>query len=486
MTRDRFSRRALLSSLGLGAGLVPVLAPGLSRAADATARAKRLIVVAVPNGYTADFLPVASGTGWAPKQVEFAPLGPLVPYKDRVLILGGINLQNGIDTARAIKGTSIGGHASLPFLLTGAKGVPGPAIPDGWNLSSGYASVDQYVVQNLPGAKARPFPSLVLRPLKTSGYGGQPLSYSGKCLDGATHNAPTMRDDPAKLFDDLFGGNLDTGTLNKLRAQRQSILDFTASQLRALQTRVGQDDRVRIQNHLDGIQRIEGQLAALAGAASCKKGTRPDDAAIWVTSQFNPHMDLVIKAQIEMTVAAMACDLTRVASHLWVSSTNNTIVFNWLAGDVPTLGQPYSGSNNAGSGNTFMNHHTVAHNDAMYRREKNRIDMYFMEAYAYFIKLLSETLDFDGQPMIKNTLVLLANMQRTGGGHQTDNMIWFLAGNADGYFKQGRWLPWVSGTDGKTAPTNGLLTALANAMGCPHSDYYADPAYGGELATLRN
>jgi hypothetical protein len=35
------------------------------------------------------------------------------------------------------------------------------------------------------------------------------------------------------------------------------------------------------------------------------------------------------------------------------------------------------------------------------------------------------------------------------------------------------------------APTNGLLIALANAMGCPHIDSFGDAAYGGEAAILK-
>lgn len=487
MSSPRFSRRSLVAGLGLGAGLVPLLAPRRARAQGG--RPRRLVVITVPNGYTSDCLPIADGASWRAKDVEFSPLKPLEPWKDRLLILGGINIQNGIDTARQVKGSptaSIGGHAILPFLLTGARGVPGPSIPDGWSLSAGHASVDQYVVQNMPGAKSRPFESLVLRPVRltASGYGNQPLSYSGRCLDGRTHNAPTIRDNPFKLFDDLFGGGVDGGTLDRIRAQRRSILDFTASQLRTLQARVGTEDRVRIQQHLDGIAQIERRLQIASGSAACK-GTRSPEAGIWVDAQNNPKMNLVMRAQIEMTVAAMACDLTRVASHSWCQANNNTITFPWLADRIPSLTETWTGRETAGSGNNYRNHHTIAHNDGTLRREKNLVDQFFLENFAYFIKLLSETRDYDGRPMIESTIVLYANQQRTGGGHQTDNVMWFLAGNCDGYFKLGRHVPWASGRTGQTAPTNGILTAIVNATGCPPVGHFGDPAYGGELATLR-
>ncbi|MDX2020305.1 MAG: DUF1552 domain-containing protein [Deltaproteobacteria bacterium] len=483
MSRYSFDRRTLLA--GLGGGLVPLLAPHGARAASATP--KRLVVIAVPNGYTADYLPEVVGTGWQARATEFSPLQPLEPWKDRLLVMGGINVQNGIDTGKDVKkdpNATIAGHAIMPFLLTGAKGVAGPSIPDGWSLTASHCSVDQYVVQKLPAVSGRPFPSLVMRPvaLSAGGYGNTPLSYSGKTLDGKSHNAPSIRENPFTVFDDLFGGKIDITALQRQRAKRKSILDFSSRQLKQVQARVGSDDKQRIENHLTAITEIEKQLATMSGA--CQAPGRADET-IWSTSQSNPKMNLVIRTQIDLTVAAMACDLTRVASHSWCSSNNNTIVFPWLADRIASLNDTWTGTETGGSGNNLRNHHTIAHNEGQLKREKNLVDRFFIECFAYFIEKLSKTMDPDGRPMIENTLVLYANMQRTGGGHQTDNLQWFLAGNANGYFKQGRYLPFLSGKTNQMAPTNGLLTAIVNAMGCPPVDSFGDPAYGGEATILR-
>jgi len=483
MSRYSFDRRSFLS--GLGAGLVPMLAPRSSGAASTAP--KRLVVIAVPNGYTGDYLPEVIAGGWQARNTEFSPLKSLEKWKDRLTVIGGINVQNGHDTGKEVKNNpnaTIAGHAIMPFLFTGAKGVAGPAIPDGWSLTASHPSVDQYVVQKLTAAAARPYPSLVLRPVKLSagGYGNTPLSYTGKTLDGKSHNAPTIRDNPFTLFDDLFGGKLDTTALDKQRAKRKSILDFSAGHLKQLQGRVGRDDKLRIENHLNGITQIEKQLATMTGA--CQQPTRAA-ASIWSDSQSNPMMHQVIRTQVDLTVAAMACDLTRVASHAWCTSNNNTIVFPWLADRIPSLNEVWTGTETGGSGNNLRNHHTIAHNDGALKREKNLVDQFFVENFAYFIEKLSTTLDVDGKPMIENTILLFANMQRTGGGHQTDNLTWFLAGNADGYFKHGRYLPFLSGKTNQMAPTNGILTAIVNAMGCPHIDSFGDAAYGGEAAILK-
>lgn len=478
---SRFSRRTFLAGLGMSAGMVPLL--NLQRGfSQAPGKPTRLIIMAVPNGDTNDYLPEGGETGWTAKSMEFSPLKPLEPYRDKILVLGGIDVANAADTGQATQGKRIDGHAILPFLLTGARGVAGPAIPDGWDLSSGHASVDQYIAANLPGNDALPFASLPLRTLRFTGYGEQPLSYSGPCLDGATHNAPNFRDDPMALFDDLFGMGLDQSELQRIRARKQSLLDFTAGHLRQLHTKVGIEDRRRVQDHLDGIAALERQLSAVVDGCSPPAGLA--GGIDYVDPFDNVNLPAVLRAQMDMTVAAMACDLTRVATIMCSSSNNNTITYRFLADKDARFDGQWNEEENGGSGNNLFNHHTIAHNEHELLRLKNILDQWYFEQYAYLLKKLSETLDPDGTPMLDSTLVLYCNLQATGGGHGTDDLLWILGGNCNNYFRSGRFLRWSSGSNGQRAPTNGILTALVNAMGCPRVDYFGDADYGGELSTI--
>jgi hypothetical protein len=79
---------------------------------------------------------------------------------------------------------------------------------------------------------------------------------------------------------------------------------------------------------------------------------------------------------------------------------------------------------------------------------------------------------------------LFANLQRTGGGHHTDNLPWILAGSCGGYFQTGRFHAWPSGKPNQSIPQHGVLTAIFNAMGVP-VDHYGDADYGGELTLLK-
>lgn len=475
------TRRSLLRGLGVSAGLIPLLDLGTGRAA-ASSKPPRLIIMAVPNGDSAHYLPVGGEQDWTAQPLDFSPMKPLEPLRDKLLVLGNVAAQNGIDTGIQVKNTPIAGHGILPFLLTGARGVAGPAIPDGWNLSSGNASVDQYVAKHMPGAADVPFPSLVMRTLRTPGYGDQPLSYSGKCLDGKTHNAPSIRDDPSALFADLFGQGLSVSELSQLRAQKRSILDFTASQLMGLHDKVGTENQLRVQNHLDGIAALEKQLSATVDGCQTPPGLQ--DGVDYVSGFNNINLPAVVRAQMDMTVAAMACDMTRVATLLCSSSNNNSITYRFLADKDPMFDGQWNESETGGSGNNLFNHHTIAHNEGKLLRLKHILDQWWFEQYAYLVTKLSQTLDADGTPMLDSTLVLFCNMQATGGGHQTSGLFWMLAGNCNQYFNTGRFLRWPSGNADKQAPTNGVLAAIINAMGCPRVDYFGEPDYGGELSTL--
>ena len=81
--------------------------------------------------------------------------------------------------------------------------------------------------------------------------------------------------------------------------------------------------------------------------------------------------------------------------------------------------------------------------------------------------------------LLDRGVFLAMNNMRTGI-HEFDNVPAIMAGTAGGYFKTGgRSLKLPSGT-----ANNGILIALANALGVPTTTF-GHAAYGGELAVLR-
>ena len=497
----RYCRRRFLKSVGASAAVLPLLR-GRSAGAKGSPTPKRFIALSVPNGYTDDYLPNQEGRGWglagpdgtiAPDK----PLASLLPHQDRLLVIRGLDIQNGRDSFREARRKEglpeselgqLGGHASLPFLLTGARGTPGPKIHDNVRLSSGHASLDQHLAATLPGYSDLAFPSLVLRPLRLRGN-DQYLSFSGPCLDGVTPNAPPPRDNPIALYESLFAApGADLAALRQLRMGRRSVLDVVSGQLGRFRGHVASEDRQRIEQHLESVRELERQLDALEQGACVPPAPGSWDAGVNYTKEFgNEHVPQIVKAQIDMIVGAMACDLTRVSTLSLSNSHNNQYVFPWLADRDPGFGQGIDfdgGETTAGGGKDGLrHHHSIAHATNVgpaQKRRKNFVDQWFIEQFAYLIDRLSRTADADGQPMIENTLVLFMNMQRTGGGHQTNDLTWFLAGNADGFFDTGRFVrlqPHV--------PTTRLLTSIAHAMGS-QQEFFATDEYGGALSSLHS
>lgn len=472
-------RRGFLKALGLGAGLVPLLNQ-TGRAADETPP-KRFIVINIPNGYMdGSFLPSGGETDWVIPTADDSPLKPLIPFRDKLIVMGGISLKNGQDT-----NDGLGGHAALPFLLTGARGSPGPTISDGVEFSAGHASVDRYIARHLPGNDANAFDSLVVRACRF--YNNDSfLSFDGACLDGVTPNAPAPMDDPIAMYDALFGSFQDPSIdAAALLRERKSVLDLSRRQLGRLQRYVSASDKQRIDQHLEGIRQLEKQLGGIGSACSKPErlGTPAEDD--YVREPANPNLPAIVKAQIDMIVSAMACGMTQVASLALSNSNNNSYTFYWLKDKNPAFGEAIGDLDSGGFNGPGMlwHHHAISHNEGSLGNMKNYVDQWFLSQLAYLLEQLEARTDATGTPMLDNTLVLFTNTQATGGGHQTDDIKWIMAGNLDGYFKTGRYLRHVGGSDG--VPQNGILTAVVNAMGCPPIDYFGEADYGGELTVLR-
>lgn len=481
----QLSRRSLLAAMGVSSMFLPLLAPREARS-QPYVKPKRFIVIAVPNGVKEEvYWPTGTRFDWTipadaqvPTAHRHSPLSPLLPHKNELVFLGGLALQNGKDTA----GGGLGGHAALPFLLTGARGVDGPEISDGLRKSAGGPSIDRFIGKTLAQRHKLPIDSLVLAPVpKFRGNDGY-LSFDGPPIGGVP-NAPTHRTNPIQLFDDLFGSqDLDDTQLARQRLRRRSVLDLVGKQLERHATHVGSEDRQRVEAHLTAIRDLEKQLGGLS--ASCAPPLLGLDSSLnYDTDNGNPNIDKIIRAQIDTTVAAMACDMTRVASMVWSDQGNGRFVFHWLGSEFTKQGTDFA---NAGENQGLRNHHEIAHRDGdpEYQPLMNRACQWYIEQYAYLLQKLKETLDPDGKPMLDSTVVLFANLQRTGGGHQTDNLPWLLAGSASGYFRTNQFLAWPSGTQGTSAPQNGVLAAICNAMDVP-VDYYGSADYGGEFSALK-
>ena len=461
MKSKTFCRRSFLKTLGLSAILLPLLdleLEGAARSAPpspaAPAAPRRFVSLVWPNGVTDNYWPTGGESDFVLTDV----LSPLAPHRGDILLLDGIDNRAMMDQF-----PSYGGHASLPFLLTGgnAKGPVGNISAIGNSIS-----LDQYLAKK----QTTPLGSLVIGVdnREENDISSKYVSFNGSAI-GNQPSAPAVLDDVHAIYAKLFSSlGVDSATLARLRAERRSVLDFVGQDLERFRGRLGTEGRQKVELHLQSIRNIESRLDQIGTASA------PPAPGAAINSYSKDQYDQIAKVQIDMVVGALATGQTNIASMLWSNGHNNSWVFKWLGGDYGQAGD--------GTFNPLRSHHEMAHRAGDGRgggddaRRKDGIDKYFVSQLAYMIAQCKAVEEGAGT-LLDSTVILFANDMTNGASHGNARLPWILAGKCGGYFRTGRYVK-VPGT-----PHNRVLVSIANAMGDPVTSF--GPAqYGGALSQL--
>src|SRR3954470_1440843 len=244
----RYSRRALLKGLGIGLGALPLLNSERARAQSGGV-AKRLITVVWGSGVAPpSFYPPAGALGTLPPI-----LASFDSLKSKMLVIRGKGTGNGnsggIDCRTMVDaGNTYGGHSSYPSLLTGTAA--------GTSASIDTLIADQLAMSGFPKAQLN--------------VGCRPGSTSTSWRAGKVKN--TSETDPYRLFTTLFAGaSMTPAQINATLLRRKSVLDHVIGELTNFQSRVGTDDKAKVEAHLESVRAIENQLSAgsMTGGGAC-------------------------------------------------------------------------------------------------------------------------------------------------------------------------------------------------------------------------
>ncbi len=471
------SRRRLLQSLGLGAAWLPLLNSHRSFGQTPGVLPPNVIFISWPNGCV-NFWPTGGVTNFAISQAEDAPLKPLTPWRDRLLLLGGIDIKNLIEVGMG------GGHAAMPFLYTGVRGSPFDGkISDGIPLTAGGPSLDYWLASQIAAKEQVPASQRILAQRVHRLNGDDVfMSFVGAPVGGKP-NPVQPYDNPVELFDKLFALRQQTDAERaRLRAEKKSVLDVVGAQLERGCERMGGDDLKKCQAHLTAVREYE--QVALKVAMACAAPAEPSRTANYLSELANPLVPEIHRLQMGMLVSAMACGLVRTGSLQWCNSHNNQYHFSWLASKDPAFAGASLSTDTGGGPSAFLQHHEIAHNEnrgAEFLRRKNLVDQWFVQQVADLMQRLFDVKEA-GKTLLDRTLIVFTNLQRTGGGHQLDDVPLLLAGNCNGYFKTGQFLRWAGGVLGQHTPMNAVLTEVCRAMGYPR-DSYGD--FPGNLPAIR-
>lgn len=420
----RFGRRTFVYGAALAAVAAPFLARRSSFAGGART-ARRLVVFFSPNGTVHQHWRPTAGDGAAWSLPAGSILEPLAAVKQHLVVLDGIDFVGASNHE--------GGMAAM---LTGSGDATSP---------SGGLSVDQYIARAV-GSSSR-LASLELG-VQTSAWGGNTqtrMSYAGP----GSFVPPD--DEPASVYRRLFAAMAPApGMIDAVRARRQSVLDLVRGDLRDLQSRVGADERRKLDAHLESLRRVEVSLAGPATpTAACSAPTITE-----VDQRQNDNFPPVGRSQMQLLLAALSCGATKVASIQW-AHTVAPQVFSWLGLSDGHHALSHMGDGNAAGVAAFV-----------------QAERWFAEQFAWLVAQMAALPEPGGVgTMLDNSLVVWCKEMGDSRLHDCLSVPWVLAGGAGGALATDRYLRLTN------MPHQRLLVSLCHAMGLDNPTF-GDPSRG--------
>ncbi len=434
MRVSSFNRRRLLQALGLGA-LGAAAWPHLPSArAAVSSGARRVIFFYFPDGVPGisqggePSLWDAQGSG---SNMTLSDLHTsLVPFKDQCLFLNGLTMGP----------TDAGSHpGGAQKLLTAWDHAGGPSIDQALGTALGVSP-------------------LYLGAMATEG-----ISYQ------AANTAPASPENsPLAAFNRLFpgghatpGGSASTPGTSNIPSDPDgaSVLDAVLGDLTDLSSSWSQSEKTKLDLHLSALRDLERTVKQLPPTVAVPSGPPPTCAdpqlSDYDASNLNDPANYprILRAQTDLMVQAMACNLTRVGL---LQNSVHTSELNMAAFPDTAMFKAnyYLGSHKA-------SHYGATRNegDELYHAYHQQI-RWWVDQYAYLLQALKSRPEGDGT-MLDYSLVVICTEISDGNTHSHDNMPFIVAGGGGGAVRSGQVLQCSNQSHGA------LYSALAQAMGKP-------------------
>jgi hypothetical protein len=420
----------------LGGAAVSIVLPPLEAMFDANGTAhadgtplpRRLGIFFWGNGVKRDrFVPKETGPGFTlPEE-----LAPLAPVKDYVSVVSGMSIMTG---------NPLGHHSGCVGILSGSPLMPTP------HPMYTAPTIDQ-VVANAVGYQTR-FPSIEVGISRRVGVG------DGTTLTYLSHSGPDQPNppeyDPGKLFARLFGGDFVAPdptappVVDPTRAIRRSVLDVVSDDLRALQNRVGANDRQRLAQHLDHVRSIESRLQGLASPALLAHCVAPQEPATPIEPKNGEALEELTRAMSDLVAMALACDQARAFSVLFTGGVGYAVF--WQVGAT-------------------VSQHQLTHEEPGTQPFVNAAVVFTMQQLAYLLSALAGIPEGAGN-VLDHAAILGTTDVAEGHDHSIDDYPILVLGGGSGFLKH----PGVHyRSPGENTST--VLLSLLRAAGLPLAEF---------------
>ncbi len=434
MQATYYSRRSFLRGAGVSLAVPPMLSllPGANSAMAELATTDsgaplRMAFMSIPNGVQQNhWFPSNSADG-----LELSStLKPLESVKHELQVIAGLKHEN---ATAGNDGAGDHARANATF-LTGARArkTAGKDIHVG-------VSVDQVAAQRTHGSTR--FNSLELSSdaVRNSGScdSGYACAYQYNLSWSSATTPVTPEPNPRLVFERLFGAG-EHGERQKNFELRQnsnrSVLDFVLEDARDLQKKLSGVDRHKLDEYVTSVRRVEEGIRSTEKFAAVPDPKLP--TPLGIPNDFAKHIEI----NFDLMLLAFQTDSTRISTLLiGYDGSNRTF---------PELG-------------ISEGHHYLTHNQRIseFAEKVARIDRFYVERLADFLKKMDSIQDVDGKSMLHNSMIVYGGAIADGNRHTHANLPVILAGSAGGKFSAGRFVKV------QDKPMSNLFVEMLNRFG---------------------
>lgn len=451
------ARRTLLKSALGGLLLAPFLR---QRALEAKAALpKRLVLVFTPDSHPREWWPSTDAGGALSLG---APLADFAGLESELLFVRQLDHSWTFDNHH---------EAGMAQLFTGAR-----FFDDATHYADG-ASLEQVLLANTELRGGTPISDVHLA-VADSGEATQRhvICYSGPGQP-IPHEASPGRAF-GKLFEGVSFGAADgaSPTESALEQQiRSTVFELDRSAVKALQTQLGQDERERLDVHLDALEELERRVKTGAAtqtlpAEGCEE---VDTSGVTLSDRDADNVTKWGQIQIDVLVNAFLCDRTRVGDLAFGSSgSQHPGLLGLVAGEANSWHEVahLSPNDTTRLSTVGLGGETVSAAAAYVE-----FDRLWASRIAYLAKRLQAIREGDGT-MLDNTLIYWGAECGTDHNHGPTDMQYLLIGGKNLGFQRGRLLSLPS-----AASAHKLHTSVLHAFGYADATGFGIEPTCGEL-----
>lgn len=374
---------------------------------------------------------------------------PLASVKDDITFVTGLAVKTANSEAHTAGACGIF-TGSSPFVV-------------GTRKTFASATLDQ-VIADMPGVgDATRFRSIETTCDSTLGF---TTGVEGPHANGGhSYTGPDARNEPEfsphALFNRIFGPGFvlpnGTATIPPSLHLRKSVLDVVLEDAARLRPRLGSADRLRLDDHLEGVRRLETRLTSLASTpanlTACASPLEPMPDTAFYPIEGRAQMRMYNRAFTDLLTMALACDQTRVLSH-WFSASVSQVLYPGVPAE----------------------HHAMTHDEAdtatetyalpggatktiKYQPNVDIVVTDIMEELAYMIERF-RSVDEGGESMLDHMVLFATSDCSLGRTHGLMDYPIILAGGCNGKFKMGAHIP-----NAASPNVSGVPYAIASAFG---------------------